>query len=97
MENENSDIILKNQIYLNDFTAAGDNIFLSFYVSTGNGGYLHSFILNIKRRIICEISGGSQPYEVIVYEDKFMAIENIHDDRKVFLRIYEYETDKKNK
>ena len=88
MENGSSDIILKNQMYLDDFTAAGNNIFLSFYLSTGNGGYIHSFILNIKTGSICEVAGSSQPHESIVYEDKYTAVENIYDDRKIFLRIY---------
>ena len=91
VENGSSDIILKNQMYLDDFTAAGNNIFLSFYLSTGNGGYIHSFILNIKTGSICEVAGSSQPHESIVYEDKYTAVENIYDDRKIFLKIYEYE------
>ncbi|MBP9478280.1 MAG: DUF4240 domain-containing protein [Sebaldella sp.] len=91
LENENSSIILKDQRYLNNFTVAGHNLFLSFYVSLENGGSCRSFILNMKTGTICEVPNGNQMHEAIIYENKYIAIESIYDNRKVFLRIFEYE------
>ena len=76
---------------MNNFTVAGHNLFLSFYVSLENGGSCRSFILNMKTGTICEVPNGNQIHEAIIYENKYIAIESIYDNRKVFLRIFEYE------
>lgn len=87
--NDTHEVIFENTAEIRAIEVSGDNMYLSLFMTAGHGGYVHAFILNLKDKTICEVPKPDQTYEAIFDEEKYIAIVNDYDDKKISYRIYE--------
>ena len=88
-ENEISEIIIENSAQIHDFSAQNGFLYLSLYMTIGHGGYIHSFLLNLKDKTIGEFPKPDQSHEVFLDDEKLVVMASEYDDRKIFLRVHE--------
>ncbi|MGF6906373.1 DUF4240 domain-containing protein [Fusobacterium sp. PH5-44] len=87
--NDTHEVIFENIAEIREIEVAGDNMYLSLFMTAGHGGYIHAFILNLKDNTMCEVPKPDQTYEAIFNEEKYITIVSEYDDNKISYRIYE--------
>ncbi|GHV85947.1 hypothetical protein AGMMS50230_15550 [Spirochaetia bacterium] len=92
LHNGNVKDLLTNMPQIHCFSVVGDIIYVSLYISQGDGGLIPGFLLNIKDKTIYEVPIGDQSSDFYLDEHKYFTIRLIYEEEpKVIARVYEVE------